>query len=153
MVTPAAGTFGTEPFETGLTTRQSPALLGRLGHFVAPDAPSGTFDAVARPLGSHTFATPPGAMPPPVWDEPRPELPAVAEPVGSAPMGSLVTAPPPAPPFVQRDDGAGAAPAIADAAVPEPAAHTPHDTPGTAGTRRCRWRPPSPALHRRRPRL
>ncbi len=139
MVTPAAGTFGTEPFETGLTTRQSPALLGRLGHFVAPDAPSGTFEAVSRPLGSHTFAPPPGAMPAPVWDEPPPELPAVAEPVSRAPIGSLVTAPPPAPPFVQRATVAASAPppaasaGDADNIASEPVLLTPHDTPGTAG--------------------
>ena len=158
IVTPAAGTFGTHPFETGLTTRQSPALLGRLGHFVAPDAPGGTFEAVARPLGSRSFAPPPGAAIAPLWEGPPPELPSMAEPVSSASGRSLVTAPPPAPPFVQRTAGPVSAPR------PPPALWTrrrrsrrpsPRRTrPGPPGRRCCRWRPPSPVRScRRRARL
>ena len=142
MVTPADGTFGPGPFgpgpfETGLTTRQSPALLGRLGHFVAPDAPGGTFEAVTRPLGRRSFAPPPGAAMAPVREEPPPELPSVAEPVTSAPGRPLVTAPPPAPPFVQRtaEPPPVARPAAGTVdAMSGPAPFSPEATPGTAGT-------------------
>ena len=106
-VSPVDPTFGTRPFETGLATRQSPALLDRLGHFVAPDAPSGTFDAVSRPLGAHTFAPPPEAPAAASWGDSPHELPAIAA-TASSPERSLVTAPAPAPPVLQRRADAAA---------------------------------------------
>ncbi len=135
VVTPATTTFGagpsdSGPFEAGLATRQSPALLDRLGHFVAPDAPSGTFEAVARPVGRHTFPPPPGSVTALPLDDPPHGLAPLPEPIAAWPSRPLLTAPTPTPPLVQRRAEVSAVRPDDGGAGPNPA--TPQ--PGSTGT-------------------
>ena len=91
-VTPAGGTFGTTSFEQGLTSRHNPGLLGTLGHYVVPDGPAGSFEAMAPNESRRTFAPAPGMVLPSAV-EPVRELPAVGVSAGPVTAASLLTAP------------------------------------------------------------
>ncbi len=73
------------PSRRASTSRRSPALVGPLGHFVAPDAAGGTFEVAARPAGRRTFPPPAGLVIPPSDGEPVREL--APTPTPAAPPG------------------------------------------------------------------
>ncbi len=143
MVTPLPGTFGTGSFEDGLTSRQPTGVLGRLGHFVAPDGPSGSFTADPRSVGHRTYAPPPGLAPTLVDDGPAggDVAPARELPVASGALG-LRTAPSvptaqtlrhaPAVPAVQRAVEAASTPSSAADADPESLAAAAASMPASA---------------------